>query len=296
MPTRIKPTRQMRPFKDLIVDGQKDRESKEKANRTPSVYLFGRPHDWSGEEKTLALAPFFKNKEITTLFAPIPSRSNAKIAEVSEFKESNKESKPSSKKSFVLRGGVEADGVVLTEKGQACIIKSADCPTIVAFTLSSEGRKCVVAHASRDSLIDSHYIRGFGKSRKNRSVVDSVMDQFSPTEREELYVYVTVGIGARHFSHSINHSTCGTQNRELMEFIHEQFGSHCYHGPRSDGRISLGEIIRAQFEPYRDTSCIMILSDRGDTHEDSLAGQGTGYRWWSHRRGDKARNAVIVAF
>ncbi len=289
LPTTIRSTLALRPFKDIILEHSKKTEGKKKAERAPHVFLFGRPHDWAGEEKTLGLEGFLTRKGITELYAPCPTTSNARIALKDEFTH-----RPRS--IFTVGGEVKADGVVLDRTGQACIIKSADCPTIIAFTASYARRKCVVAHAGRDSLVDPHYTRGLGRSRSHKSVVDSIMAEFSTKDREELYVYSVLGIGAKHFSHPVDDDTYGRQNRELMEYIDGNYGVHCFFGPKNDGCINLHEVIKAQFDLYRNEANIFIANDRSETFNEPLAGPGTGFRWWSHRRGDSARNAVVVAF
>jgi copper oxidase (laccase) domain-containing protein len=289
LPVRIKSTLAIRPFKDLVIERVPTPEGKKKASRVPQIFLFGRPHDWAGEEKTLGLQQFLMRKGVKKLYAPYPTKSNAIIAPKDAFTKCTKGA-------FILNGKVDADGVVLDATGQACIIKSADCPTIVAFTLSAKGRKCVVAHASRDSLIDPHFVGGLGRSRNVKSVVDSVMAEFSHEERQEMYVYTVLGIGAKHYAHPVDHGTFGRQNRELIETVSSELGTHCFVGSKHDGRIDLHEVIKAQFARYQDKANIRIESDRSETFEESLAGAGTGFRWWSNRRGDAARNAVVVAF
>jgi copper oxidase (laccase) domain-containing protein len=253
---------------------------------SPKIHLFGKPNDLKDPDTFARLGRLLNNYKIKTLYAPDPSEHNTVIAPKSQFRRNKKHS-------FPLYNGVIADGIVLEKAGDAAVILSADCPTIVVWNPRDDpkNRKVIVAHGGRDSLLDPHIFRGFSKSRNHGSVVDSIIKEFNPSDRQHLSVFTTLGIEAEYFTHHADDPEFGKQNRHMIEHVMKYFGPKCIVGPRNKGGLDLHQLIRVQFHqngvPHEN-----INRDRHDTCDERRV--SGGYRWSSHRRGEKSRNAVMV--
>jgi copper oxidase (laccase) domain-containing protein len=257
--------------------------------RSPKIFLFGRPIDWRGEETTLQMATFLQNRHVKRLFCPNPSKMNGHVATRDEFV-------IHTRSPLKFYNSALADAVVLEKPGEACLIKSADCPTIVVWNPEADWkrRKVVVAHGARNSLVDMMHVRGFSQGeREHKSVITPVIGQFDKSERPKLMVYIALGIGAQYFDHPFDHDTYGFQNEVMIKHILEKFGPMCVEKPIKKGMLNLRALIRAQCMQEGVLSA-NIIADRHDTFSERRQMWSRTSQWWSHKRGDSGRNAVLV--
>lgn len=257
-----------------------------------SVYLFGRPDDWSlaGEQANavmVRLSHLCGELEISDIYAPRPATFNAEICTPQDLTEKIGMSHPHA--GYTLYRGCDADGVVVPARS-AFFIGSADCITIVAH--NPRDGMTIAAHGGRDCLVDRTRINREGPQRRFESVVDAIMARFHERAAPDLLVFLTCGIGPENFSHLCDDEKYGPGNMRMVLDILAKWGSTCLVGDHFQGKVCLSEIIRAQFIrhgvlPHH------IGSDTVDTFTDRDA-MGRP-RWWSHRRGDgKKRNGVFI--
>jgi hypothetical protein len=113
------------------------------------------------------------------------------------------------------RQGLPADGVFL-EPNEAFVMSGAGCPIIIATADNS----FIVAHASRDSLIDRGAVTG-NPTRNCISVVESVVNAF--TEKgvpvSDISMCMLFAIPRDVFEHREDHPQYGEFNRALGMFI-----------------------------------------------------------------------------
>lgn len=107
-----------------------------------------------------------------------------------------------------------ADGIFLRPEG-AFIMSGAGCPIILA----SAGKRLIVAHAGRDSLIDRGAVVG-KSSRPHVSVVGEIVSAFGQGGRspEKITMVMMFAIPAREFEHREDHPVYGGYNRALVAF------------------------------------------------------------------------------
>jgi copper oxidase (laccase) domain-containing protein len=266
-----------------------------KIKGSPVIYLFGRPGDMSEPDTFKSLKSAAKRYGIGRLYAPNPSKSNARIAEKEEFG-----APMPAKEHIPFYSGVEADGVVLNKPGDGAVILSADCPTITVWNSieNPKNRKVIVAHAGRDSLLDKSIFMGHSKSRMQySSVVDAVLAQFEPAVHCRLSVHSSLGIAARKFLHPANDKEYAKQNSAMIEYVCDRFGAECFNGNSDDGALNLHALIKRQFE-IAGVNPRNIHRDLHDTYSGKRRMTGKQLQWHSHRRagqnGYTGRNAVLV--
>jgi len=227
----------------------------------------------------LWLLTLAKRNGVRTIYAPLAGTFNQKICLPADLGEIFP--LQSGTFSYDIRRGREAEGTPVP-RGTAFFCVSADCPHIV---VSSPSGLVIAAHAGRDSLINRTSLL---KTGKNTSVVDNIMRFVR--EPATLKVWTMCGIAAKYFEHPWNHQEYGFEN-EVMSRYAASLSPSCIVGEPAEGKLSLYEIIKAQFLQYG-VRVENIHTDNVDTHSDR--GRDNEYRWWSHRRGDKERNGVFV--
>lgn len=109
-----------------------------------------------------------------------------------------------------------ADGVMLP-RGSAFIMSTSGCPLIIA----EDDRFMVVAHASRDSLIERAAVEG-APVRAHPSIVDAIADWFH-RPHGKLRMMMLFSIPRRSFGHELSHPLYGAYNRKLAAFIAERW-------------------------------------------------------------------------
>ncbi len=271
------------------------------------VQLFGPPKNWAIKDKdqdTLGrVGTVARAAGVRELFAPVPTEYNAAMCNVADLQE---EVFCGPDRQVVIRRGVKADGCRILY-GSAFWLSSADCLTIVVRDPIE--RSIFAAHAGRDSLLDRKLLGEGTPGREHFSVVDSIVDRVRELQSDPrlLRVFLTCSIGPRDFYHRWDDPKWGKFNELMTMMVVERYGPQCVLGDLKNGCISLAEIARAQFMKHGvardhigfdgiDTSedagphTIALMSDDGpDRPYDGCAA-----RWWSCRRGDKARNGVLV--
>jgi len=177
---------------------------------------------------------------------------------------------------LVLLYGSQVDGLMFDASDKkACLISSADCPTIVVMAKSG---RYVVAHAGRNSLLPV-----FGTAKI--SVVENAIRALTSLgdEPSTLRIVVHLGIKAGSFPHQSLHLQYGEKNRAMWQYIRDK-------GWWSDGiqnereGLNLFALIRRQAHTLGVYT--VVHGDFFDTYKDP--------RWWSARRGDTERNGVLV--
>lgn len=222
---------------------------------------------------------FFRLRELAekfrfpTVFIPSPTMCNTEICFQKDF---TNEIRDGVVDPTLWRGSV-ADGVVLS-KGMAGAIASADCPTIVAYCHMA--KTVIIAHGGCKSVIDHEHVLRGNNPRKNKSVVNSLMEvAVNKCGFRYTQVFITCGISGEHYPFP-----------ELGLHVIKEFGNDCIYGTSG---VDLKKIIAKQFLKDYGIQCTM---DFVDTVADR---QSNGYTWHSYRRGktptEKAqRNLVLV--
>jgi len=139
--------------------------------------------------------------------------------------------------------GIKVDAVVLNEIGQAVLLHTADCPTLVGCDTA---RGIVVAgHAGRDSLVS--LIQDGWQGRLVSNMVTALHK--GKTEKADLVFFSCVGIGPEYFSHPTDHEKYGDVNLLRNRTIANEWGSDCFLGSDVDqGRLDLHLLIKRQLE------------------------------------------------
>ncbi len=269
-----------------------------------SIYYFGRiGGDWklgfpiqgllSDRETVVAreISSFAHRLGVNTVLAPNVSKASGKIARAEDLPIKVKGDDPP----IIRRGLVEKNGGLHLEfhdgailgANEAFYVATGDCPTVIVT--SNDSKKVIATHGGRDCLIDQEMILSGKPSRKNFSVVDSIMESFEGKNPERISVFIALGIGAEHFHHKWSDPKWGEVNRTLTNYVIQNFGRRCIEGEREKGCINLPKIIFRQFEKY---GVGELEWDGCDTYSDTENGE---HLWHSHRR-DKgpARNGILV--
>lgn len=257
------------------------------------VCLFGTPNDFGPQGNSAIITETLKFyagvNGVKNIFAPSCKKFNAEIICAENLRH-----KIRLRGGLVFHRGCFADGVILTAKGDSFFVSSADCPTIIAI-----GEKIVIAtHAGRNCLIDNGKIHTGKQSRKHRSVVDAMIENFLMTGEKisNIRVFITCGIKSENFPHSINHRQYGEKNKVFIEYLTANYGKCCFRGDIEDGMISLKDLIKIQFSMHGVPSD-NLYSDNIDTHSDK--NYSGNHLWHSCARGKtseekKRRNGVFV--
>ena len=254
------------------------------------IKLFGKPDDWNlsrhkfGSVVLNRVANITEMSGVKNILAPRPSMFNAKICDSKDLIE-----RLEIGRGIKLFRGCDADGVPL-KKGEAFWLSSADCPTIIVTDIKSG--KTIAAHGGRNSLMDSVKITTGKKSRKNESVIDSIMSRMKGVNKSDIRAFIVSGVRPENFKHRYSDKNRGVYNKLMVEYVIDKWGRRCVVGEPKDGRISLVEIIKSQFVGYG-VKRSQIKSTPIHTYEDR--DKKGNYVWWSNRRGDKLkRNGVLV--
>lgn len=138
---------------------------------------------------------------------------------------------------------VPADGVPL-RKGQAFVMSGGGCPVIVA---AGGKDTCVVAHASRDSLLDPNRIQKIGEPRKYASVIQAIIgwvERNDGLRPGRLSLRGLFTIPAAEFTHPPDDPIWGWVNERRAEIIQEKWNRPIITG--LDLALSIPELIKAQ--------------------------------------------------
>ena len=123
------------------------------------------------------------------------------------------------------------------------------------------------------------------------SVVFSALRHYEG-DRSEIAVRIFCGISGRNFGHPIRHSKYAEENALMANYVSKKYGKQCFVGSDiEEGKLDLVELITAQ--------CGAMGVTRKGVWNDQVCTFGDcdfqeNPMWWSHRRGDKERNGVLV--
>ena len=186
----------------------------------------------------------------------------------------------------IAQCGGSAEGVEI-KKEEGFGLNIADCGIVTVYHPKSG--KLLAAHAGRDSLWDRGNILQGKEKRECESVVDAITAGFSPEEKETLQVFVGFGIHPEHFLHPWNDTAHGVDNEKMCRYLMDAWGKDVVFGNDDEkklGRIDISLLTKRQFEKTGTDS--ITLFNTIDPFADS--------RLWSHRRGEKGRNLVLVGY
>jgi copper oxidase (laccase) domain-containing protein len=260
-----------------------------------SVYLFGRPLDWSINPKgkdyphvLQRIGQLAEELEIQQILAPRPALFNAEVCSTPDLSDfirlGNGEQAP------VLLRGKNADGAVI-EAQQGFWVSSADCITIIVH--DPKNGQTIAAHAGRDCLVDRARLND-EESREFESVVHAIAARYSKKALKRLRVFITCGIGPEQFIHNCSDPKWGPKNTRMILDIQEKWGQNgrVLQGSYLMGKICLSEMLRSQLISIG-VPAHHIAFDGVDTYSDT--DKNGEPKWWSHRRGDgMKRNGVLV--
>ncbi len=255
-----------------------------------SIHAFGRDTgDWRVSEpnniesysKIIAMA---KKLGVHTVWYPRAGTCNAKIVTKQDFPPN----KCFSIDEVEIMTGIEASGCPVG-KGEAFFIASADCPTIV---VQDEIGQVVCAHASREELIDQHWVRydHANPGRKFESVVDAIASHYGHPLR---HTKIFSGFGIREgFRHDPANEKYVGYNDKLDAHIRRRFGVeiNCFD---LEHNLSLELLIKLQWLRYG-VHHQNMMSDRVCTKTD--IGDDNQFVWHSRARDDakSGRNGIFV--
>lgn len=94
---------------------------------------------------------------------------------------------------YIPNSVVNAQGVILSQSGQATVVESRDCPTVVIEHLKTGN--VGVLHCGREQLANRH------NPCMPTGVIERLIPELGPLDGEMLNVYITGGISAQHFEH-----------------------------------------------------------------------------------------------
>ncbi len=256
------------------------------------VLLHGRPTDWRGEDKTISLMSELEEYAVDRLYLIDPAKCNVLVVPTSSFEQKEVLAPLPLYTAF-------AEGVVLDKPGDACLLKSADCPTIIMVHPLSG--KTVVGHGALDALIDPKMVNldDAKNWRKPAGVIDSMIEQFPVSERNLLAVYVVLGISSQYFRNSCTWNVGGnnkyyTRNLRLRQHLRCKYPSALMEDMDSpEYGIDLFEIIRIMCTKAGVLPENIIASGYETYGQVDAEGQ---HLWHSNRRDGarSGRNAVVV--
>lgn len=141
--------------------------------------------------------------------------------------------------------GLPADGTLLRKKGDAFLMSGGGCPAIVL----TGGSTCIVAHASRESLLPKRFTEDGRAIGEHVSVVTNCVRKFRELEPDvpfdEANFRVIFGITPRQFSHPVHHPEHGANNRGRQRYLIRHYGeiAHSFiRDPDNGGYLDLNAL------------------------------------------------------
>lgn len=180
--------------------------------------------------------------------------------------------------------GVAADAVALPKNEIAAVyLATADCPTAVLKHFRDYDT--YVVHGGRDALLDRQAIAEDREWQCRTGPIGEIVKHYrtnnSGPSLSGFRTFICCGIDGLNFRHSVYDRRYGHFNHRLLNYLSRRW-------PRTpiivdgDG-LSLHELIRTQ---CRDHGIGAVGQDGIDTFNNKTL--------WSHRRGDKERNGIMV--
>jgi hypothetical protein len=138
------------------------------------------------------------------------------------------------------------DGTFLPHKRDAGIFSAGGCGVIVA----TYRHRMVFAHAGRECLLDRLWVEsdGLEQSRKNISVVDSIIEAFGVPKScmHEVHFWMLYFIKPEHFVHRADDKKHGVYNRAAIRFLPTYFDNKCCKTVNGSVLLDLSGIARLQ--------------------------------------------------
>ncbi len=195
-----------------------------------------------------------------------------------------------------------AEGLLCTGSTNAFLIFPADCPTIIAYTISDPAGPFICAHAGRDSLVISPKLlkdRALTTYRSKNSVVDSIMNTFAFANPSQIGIYIVPGIGPENFQHPTDHVEYGADNAAFLRKLSKDYGKTIVTDSKR-GCIDLVALITRQCVAKGVKPGKIKVASTGETYGTTDPDDLLRPLWHSCRRatencGDPlARNAVLI--
>jgi copper oxidase (laccase) domain-containing protein len=258
------------------------------SSKNADIYMYGKPVNWKDDFYFhTQVIELLRKEKISKIFFPNISSFTGEICEEDDFGRSSKVEKFG----FEIFQGKKTEGLVLP-KNSAVFLCTADCPVIICQDRTED--LLIVAHAGLGSIIDKSLILHDHKSRLVESVVDDIMDYLDEEDYEARYleVHIIGGISHESFVYSPDDQVFGEDNKKLLKFIIDKYGSDVVPLGSSHGGISIPNMIKQQLLKWGVRS-YEISIDEIDTYTDS--------RFWSHAEfvkngsvGIDGRNGILV--
>lgn len=174
---------------------------------------------------------------------------------------------------MMFRYGAKKSGAEIPY-GEAMMIASADCPTIVFHAPphtkhdDTTGR-IIACHGGLGELVDLSAIQDGIPKRDHESIVEKMLARFAGENFSRMTVHVVCGIGPSHFTRPTDHPTWGDKNAKLIKYLKRRFPdrgeSICGGGP--NGHIDLRELITNQLGEHG-IKRSQVYWDNLDTYRD----------------------------
>ncbi|MBI5370278.1 laccase domain-containing protein [Candidatus Uhrbacteria bacterium] len=205
--------------------------------------------------------------------------------------------------------GVDADGVLLTESGDAYILASADCLTTVVYDCYQH--TLVALHCGRNALIDRERLAG-KPPRQYASVIEAGLDalnRYARVDPSKLLVFLAAGIGPETFVHPTTEMVPGPDgnpvpnkyaaaNAQLIRHLTQKYAMHA--GQLRDqppivtdsvqGKIDLVALAKVQLWKLGIPFDNMVW----DGFDTATSSDGSEPLFHSNRRNALMRNLVVV--
>jgi len=193
------------------------------------VFLAPREHDWSlsqlyESEVPPEQASQFRQRlgsalalqGISTAYAPTVRHMSGVVLDAKEFTQQT--SLPCGVR--ILRPTRPCDGLPL-EQRKSFLMSQGGCLLLVLSGYGSLGPVCIVAHAGRDSLLDSRYIHAGQTTRSDFSIIHAMVRnaRLRGLKPPQATLRIFGGIPWQAFPHARKDSKHGKKNQELLEYL-----------------------------------------------------------------------------
>ena len=149
---------------------------------------------------------------VKTAYAPNVAVSSAAVVPTENLKKNKIQLRGTS---IYRNKEAPADGVFLN-RDEAVVMSGSGCPIIIA----TAGRRMVVAHAGRDSLIERSAVLGM-PTRRHVSVVNAIIEALlgKGEPLNGIVMCMLCSVPAELFEHRFDHPQYGSYNHALVNFV-----------------------------------------------------------------------------
>lgn len=272
------------------------------------VTVYGTCRDWnfSGENHS---EMEFRNPWISSAIAQVIAEHDIKRALAPKPAFNGQVVRAGDLKTAILAGffrGADADGVLLEQSGEAFLVASADCPTVIVYEVGRHRALCM--HCGLDALVDRGAIEG-KRSRHFQSVIDAGTSMMPTVSSGREHAFIAAGIDWIMFDHQTSdlitgpdgdkiENTRAQENKRLIEYLAKNHDSKVRSGQKrvvkdkEYGSVDLVNLIRAQLVRHQ-VPLDNIEHDGHDTYGDKYH-DGTSMFHSNRRDHDQKRNLVVV--